>query len=259
MLERWLQSKLQSRIKEVTESLDELKTRTALQVALFETWNDLKWYIQRKGSTQAKALGDAVKAWLKMLAPFAPFLCEELWSQTGEGGFISTAQWPAFDAGKLDVAAEEQENLITDLMTDTSNIIKATKITPKRICYYSAAPWKWQVYLKILDKTFVGEAKIGELMKDFAADKDLKPHMKEIAGLVPRVIKALTKVSSERKANMQKIKAVDERTILVGAASFLGERYNAEVSVYIEDHPTRFDPKNRASMAMPYQPAIYME
>jgi leucyl-tRNA synthetase len=259
MLERWLQSKLQSRIKEVTESLDQLKTRTALQVALFETWNDLKWYIQRKGSTRSKALGDVVKAWLKMLAPFAPFLCEELWSQTGEEGFISTAQWPVFDAGKLDMAAEEQENLITDLMTDTSNIIKATKITPKRICYYFAAPWKWQVYLKILDKTSSGEAKIGDLMKEFAADKDLKLHMKEIVALVPRVIKSLTKVSSERKANMQKIKTVDEHTILSGAIRFLSERYSSEVSVYNEDDQTRFDPKNRASMATPYQPAIYME
>jgi leucyl-tRNA synthetase len=259
MLERWLESKLQSRIKEVTESLDELKTRTALQVALFETWNDLKWYIQRKGNTQAKALGEAVKVWLKMLAPFAPFLCEELWSQTDEEGFISTAKWPTFEAGKLDVAAEEQENLITDIMTDTSNIVKATKITPKHICYYSAAPWKWQVYLKILDKTLAGEAKIGELMKEFAADKDLKPHMKDIAGLVPRVIKALTKVSGERKANMQKIKAVDEHAVLAGTVGFLGERYNAEVSVYSEDDQTRFDPKNRASLAMPYQPAIYIE
>ena len=138
---------------------------------MFETWNDLRWYIQRKGNTEAKALGEAVKIWLKMLAPFAPFLCEELWSQTGEEGFHKRCQVAKFDAGKIDVAAEEQENLITDLMTDTSNILKATKITPKRICFYTAAPWKWQVYLKILDKTVAGEAKIGELMKEFAATK----------------------------------------------------------------------------------------
>ena len=72
-----------------------------------------------KATPNAKALGEAVKVWLKMLAPFAPFLCEELWSQTGEEGFISVANWPTFDAAKIDVAAEEQENLITDLMTDT--------------------------------------------------------------------------------------------------------------------------------------------
>jgi leucyl-tRNA synthetase len=258
-LERWLQSKLQSRIKEVTSSLEELKTRTALQVALFETWNDLRWYIQRKGNANAKALGEAVKVWLKMLAPFAPFLCEELWSQTGEEGFISVAKWPTFDDAKIYVAAEEQEILITDIMTDTTNIVKATKITPKRICFYTAAPWKWQVYLKILDKTVAGEAKINELMKEFAADKDLKPHMKDIAGMVPRIIKSLTKVSGERKANMQKIKTVNELTILTGAASFMEQRFNAEISVYSEDDEKSFDPKNRSVIAMPYQPAIYLE
>jgi len=258
-LERWLTSKLQFRIKEVTASLDELKTRTALQVALFETWNNLRWYIQRKGNTQAKALGEAVKVWLKMLAPFAPFLCEELWSQTDEEGFISIAKWPIFDSSKIDVAAGEQETLITDIMTDTTNIVKATKITPKRICFYTASPWKWHIYLKILDKAVAGDAKINELMKEFAADKDLKPHMKDIAGLVPRIIKALTKVSGERKANMQKIKAVDEHAILGDAVGFLGQRFNAEVSVYSEDDKERFDPRNRAVMAMPYQPAIYLE
>jgi hypothetical protein len=45
---------MQLRVREVTAALDELKTRTALQTALFETWNDLRWYIQRKGNTDAK-------------------------------------------------------------------------------------------------------------------------------------------------------------------------------------------------------------
>ena len=57
-----------------------------------------------------------------------------------------------FDEGKLDLAAEEQENLITDIITDTQNILKATKITPKRIVFYTAAAWKWQIYLKVLEK-----------------------------------------------------------------------------------------------------------
>jgi leucyl-tRNA synthetase len=259
VLERWLQSKLQGRIKEVTASLDELKSRTALQVALFETWNDLRWYIQRKGSSDAKELAESVKTWVKMLAPFAPFICEELWSLTDETGFISVAKWPICDMGKIDVAAEEQENLVIDLLTDTSNILKAMKITPKRICYYTAMPWKWQVYLKILDKSLAGEAKINELMKEFSSDKDLRPHMKEIAGLVPKIMKALTKMPSERKANMLKICVVDEKEILDGALDFLRERFNVEVSVYNETDEKRYDPKHRAGIALPSQPAIYIE
>jgi leucyl-tRNA synthetase len=259
VLERWLQSKLQYRIQEVTQSLDEMKTRTALQTALFEVWNDLRWYIQRKGNTNAKALAEAVKVWIKMLAPFAPYLCEELWSQTGETGFISTAGWPKYDEAKLDVAAEEQENLITDILTDTQNILKATKILPKRLVFYTAAGWKWQIYLKVLEKSLAGDAKINELMKEFSSNPELKPHMKDIAALVPKVIKASTKLAGNRKANMVKIQIVDEKQIVADALSFLKDRFGAEVSVYSEDDKDRYDPKNRAPMAMPYQPAIFIE
>ncbi|MGA3111642.1 MAG: leucine--tRNA ligase [Candidatus Bathyarchaeia archaeon] len=259
VMERWLQSKLQRRIEEVTANLDELKTRTSLQVALFETWNDIRWYIQRKGRADAKELASAVKVWVKMLSPFAPFICEELWSKTGETCFVSVAPWPICDKEKIDVAAEEQENLIVDIMEDTTNILKATKITPKRICYYTTAPWKMQIYFKILDKSLAGEAKVNELMKEFASEKEFKPRMKEIAALVPRIMKAFTKLPTERKVNLVKIKGLAEKEILEDAVGFLKERFKAEVQVYVETDDERYDPKNRAMMAMPNQPAIYIE
>jgi hypothetical protein len=133
------------------------------------------------------------------------------------------------------------------------------KITPKRICYYTAAPWKWQVYLKVLQKTTAGNPNIGDLIKECAADAGLKPHMKDVAGMVPRMVKALTKVPGERKINMINIGVTDEKSIMLGAAGFFKDRFNADVAVYAEDDQKRFDPKNRASMAMPYQPAIYIE
>ncbi|MDR1993835.1 MAG: leucine--tRNA ligase [Nitrososphaerota archaeon] len=258
-LEHWLVSQMQQRISDVTTALEELKTRTALQNALFETWNDIKWYLQRKGNSEAKALGEVVRDWLKLLAPFAPFLCEELWSQTGETGFISIAKWPIYDAGKVDVMALEQENLVTDVMADTNNILKAMKISPSRIVYYTAAYWKWRVYLKIVEKTLTGEVKINELMREFVADTAFKPHIKDIAPLVPRIIKALTKISSSRKTNMTKINVIDEKALLINAAKFLKDRFNADIAVYSESEAQPFDPKHRAVMAMPYQPAIYVE
>jgi len=96
-------------------------------------------------------------------------------------------------------------------------------------------------------------------MKEFAGDKNLKPHMKDIAGMVPRTMKALTKFSSDRKTNILKIKKVNEKELLENAVCFLKERFKAEVSVYNEEEQTRYDPKCRALMAMPYQPAIYVE
>jgi leucyl-tRNA synthetase len=133
------------------------------------------------------------------------------------------------------------------------------KIAPTKIVYYTAAPWKWQVYLKIVEKTVAGEAKINELMKEFASDASLKPHMKDIAPMVPKIIKALTKVSGDRKANMVKIGQVDEKAIITGTACFYKDRFNAEIQVYGESDTDKFDPKSRSAMAMPYQPAIYIE
>lgn len=258
-LENWLLSKMQQRIAEVTSALEELKTRTALQAALFDTWNDIRWYIQRKGKSDSTALKEAVKIWIRLLAPFAPYTCEELWSQIKETDFISTAPWPKLDESKVNVASEEQENLIIDILSDTTNILKATKIIPKKVCLYTAAEWKWQVYLKILNKAVSGEVKINEIMKELASDSAIRPHMKEASGLVPKIIKALPKFSPERKTNMQKIQIANEKQILRDSQCFFKERFNAEIEVYSEDDKERYDPKNRALMAMPYQPAIFIE
>jgi hypothetical protein len=52
---------------------------------------------------------------------------------------------------------------------------------------------------------------------------------------------------------------VNEKEVIAEALGFLKERFNAEIEVYREDDTERYDPKNRASFAMPYQPAIYIE
>jgi hypothetical protein len=83
--------------------------------------------------------------------------------------------------------------------------------------------------------------------------------VKDIAGLVPKVIKALTKVPAARKANMQNIGVIDQKVIVQASLGFLKDRFNADVSVYSEDEKERYDPKNRSSMALPYQPAIFIE
>ena len=258
-LEKWLLSKLQQRIAAVTENLEELKTRTALEIALFETWNDFRWYAHRKGKTEAKALREALEVWLKLLAPFAPYVCEELWSKMGEVGFISMAEWPRADESKMDVLAEERENLITDLIEDTLNVLKATKITPTRICYYTAAMWKWKVYRNVLGKAVQGEVKVSEVMKELAKDSALKENMKAVAGFVPRALKTLNKLPSDRKTRIAQIKIVNEKEIIEDAAVFLKERFNAQVTVYGEEDEARYDPKQRAALAMPGQPAIYIE
>jgi len=44
---------------------------------------------------------DQLHRFVRILAPFAPHICEELWSRLGETGFVSLAPWPAHDEAML--------------------------------------------------------------------------------------------------------------------------------------------------------------
>ena len=258
-LERWLLSKMQQRILDVTRNLDDLKTRTSLEIALFEVWNDFRWYTRRKGKTEAKAVQEALEVWLRLLSPFAPYVCEELWSAMKKDTFISVAEWPRVAEEKVDVLAEELENLLIDLVEDTLNVLRATKITPSRICYYTASAWKWKVYRSLVARAVEGEVKVSEVMKKLAKDLDLRDNMKAVAGFVPKVLKAINKLSNDRKRRLASAELSDEKEFIKSTLAFLEERFSAKVAVYSEEDKALYDPKKRAALAVPGQPAIYIE
>jgi leucyl-tRNA synthetase len=258
-LEKWLMSTLQKRIVEVTDSLEEMKTRTALSTALFEIWNDFRWYINRKGKAETKILKEALGTWLKLLAPFSPHICEELWSEMKEKGFISVAEWPEPNKKLVDEEAIERENLVKGVIDDTLNVLKATKVTPQRICYYTAGSWKWKVYLRILEHSRQGEVKMNEIMKELAEDENLKKSIGEIAKFAGKAVKEVSKMPEERRESMLKLKELNEKAAIEDAKGFLEDRFKAKIMVYGEEDAGRYDPRSRAALCVPRRPAIYVE
>jgi len=77
-------------IKRVGHDIPELKYNTAI-AALMEYVNEL----QRRPALH----GDEVRALLLLLAPFSPYITEELWEQTGGAYSIHNQAWPAYDEG----------------------------------------------------------------------------------------------------------------------------------------------------------------
>ena len=258
-LEEWLISMLQHRIKNVTENMEILKTRTATENALFEVWNDFRWYVRRKERTDSKVLKEALEIWIRLLAPFAPYICEEIWNRMGKEGFVSLAKWPMYDEKKVNLKAEETESLIESVLEDTSNILRATKMVPKKICYYSAAPWKWKVYLTILEKAISTKAVLSSLMKELMTDPDLKRIAEKVAKFASQVIEEINRIPDDKKHRQLKVGAVDESQVLKEAGNFFEREFNAKIYTHREDDPQRHDPKKKAALAKPYRPAIYIE
>ena len=86
-----LESAFHKTIKKVTSDIEELKFNTAI-AAMMTLTND----IYEKGSLTK----DEMITFAKLLCPFAPHLCEEIYESLGEKGFCSLAEWPTYDEAK---------------------------------------------------------------------------------------------------------------------------------------------------------------
>ncbi len=258
-IDQWLISMLQNRIKAVTEAIEDLKTRTAAEIALYEVWNDIRWYLRRREKPNPKILKEVANVWVRLLAPFAPFLCEELWSMLGNKGFVSLAKWPEYDESKVDVKAEEAEIFIKNLISDTMNILRVVKTSPKKIYYYVAANWKWKAYMKILENAVSKKMSMRETMRMLMEDRELKSMAKILAPFVSKLIEEFNKLPEERKLRLLKAGVIDEMAEINDAKNLLEKEFNAEVIVYSEEDPQKYDPKGKARQAKPHKPAIYIE
>jgi leucyl-tRNA synthetase len=82
-------------IKKVTEDFQNLSFNTAI-AAQMEAVNEL-YKIKASDAYSSAQWRTALESLLQLLAPFAPHICEELWSQLGNQTSIHGKGWPAYD------------------------------------------------------------------------------------------------------------------------------------------------------------------
>lgn len=79
-------------IKKVTEDILDFRFNTAISAMM----------IQANSWDKAEAINmDDYRAFLRLLAPFAPHMADELWEQIGETKSIHLAKWPEYDINKV--------------------------------------------------------------------------------------------------------------------------------------------------------------
>jgi leucyl-tRNA synthetase len=87
-----LERVMHAAIKKVGEDLDGLRYNTAIAATM-----ELSNAIRDSGVAQR----EAVETLLKLVAPLAPFVTEELWHALGHEGTIHDGPWPEYDPAKL--------------------------------------------------------------------------------------------------------------------------------------------------------------
>ncbi len=86
-------------VKEVTEDFENFQFNTAIAelMTLVNAMNKVK----TSAMTKTEEWVEGAKALLKMLAPIAPHITEELWRRSGHDGFIHEQSWPTYDESAL--------------------------------------------------------------------------------------------------------------------------------------------------------------
>ena len=132
--DKWVLSKLNSLVKEVTENLDSYEIGVASAKVYDFIWDTYcDWYIEltktrMNGEDQASRLvAENVLCYvltevLKLLHPFMPFITEEIWQALPHSGeYLMTAQWPEYRE-ELNFPAE------ADAMEAVMDTIKAIRV-----------------------------------------------------------------------------------------------------------------------------------
>ena len=86
-----MEVKFHKAIKKVTADIEAMKFNTAI-ACLMTLINDIY--------TAGSISRDDLVIFIKLLSPFAPHLCEEMWESVGGEGFLSLSKWPEYDETK---------------------------------------------------------------------------------------------------------------------------------------------------------------
>ena len=250
-IDLWMLSQLNQHIKASTEALEVFQTRKALQESLFLLKKDIDHYIYRvnhlldkKDPAVIYVLSTVLESWIRLLAPFTPHTCEELWSNYGGKGFVSVAKWPEADESMISSEIEKSEELVQNLIKDINQIKNMVGEDAQKVHVYLAPDWKWDLY-KIAND--VGKPDIGQIMGR-AIGANIYDDKKEIAAVAKKVGREMTKTKYVGKIN--------EAQIIDDALEYISNEVSSEVIVHTDDS---YDPQNKARNAMPYKPAILIE
>jgi valyl-tRNA synthetase len=145
-LNRWIAHETAAAARQVTEAIEAYRFNEAAGAVYRFVWNIYcDWYVElvkpmlTGPDGAAKTETRAMVAWvrdriLQLLHPFMPFVTEELWAVTAQGGaprpgLLTLSPWPQLD-GLADTAAEQEIGWVVDLVSAVRSVRAEMNLSP---------------------------------------------------------------------------------------------------------------------------------
>jgi len=222
--DKWILSMLQNLALNVSQSMDKIRLREALHHILYDFDSELQWYLKRTKSKQRTNISGILHKILSsrvlMLSPFAPHIAEEIWEKLGNSELASKSAWPSSVGIEIDSKSIQTETLLKSIIDDINNILKVTKIFPKKITIYTAEQWKSKAYNSILKNVLDGQTNIGIIIKSLITNKETE-QIKKDPDFVKKTLNDILSEPVELRKGRMNIGQIDEKQIISSELSSL--------------------------------------
>ncbi len=143
--DKWILSRLNTVINEVTLNLEKFELGIALQKLYDFIWSEYcDWYIELvkprlygedydSKRTASAVLLEALESLLKLLHPFMPFITEEIWAHLPNSqDCIIVSEWPKISQERILPQEEKKMELVMDAIKSIRNIRAEMNVVPSR-------------------------------------------------------------------------------------------------------------------------------
>ena len=162
--DKWILSRLNRAVAEITENMDRYELGVAAQKIYDFIWDDYcDWYIEltktrlQGEDEDSKVRAQQVLCWvltemLKLLHPFMPFITEEIWQAlphgegVKDGDFLMLQEWPVASEAMNFPAEEKAMELIMDAIRAVRGRRSEMNVPPSRKARLTVATGEGEVF-----------------------------------------------------------------------------------------------------------------
>ena len=206
LIDKWLISKYNKLVKNVTESMDNYDLTTSVREIQNFVVEDLSnWYIRRNRRRFWSSVNDTSKLAVykvtydvlvgvcKLIAPFSPFVSDEIYTKLTNLESVHLALYPEYDKNLINDQVEEKMDLVRDLISLGRNIREDVKIKVRQPLSEALIDYKNKNIISDLVDLIKEELNVKEVkfIKDVENYMNfiVKPNFKEVGKVFGPLIK----------------------------------------------------------------------
>ncbi len=235
-----------SRVQRAKEKVTEYNDSYEFNLAAGEVdklLTKLYWYKQR--DADPAVFTEGVKTLIKLIAPFAPHLGDELWSEVEEG-FLYNSDWPEVEEELLDEEAEKIDEYFDTVSSDIREIQHMVDTEPEEIKIIHCSDWKYEAFQEIEENLSLDD--IGAITGKVISS-GFKDHAETVNQKVQEAYENPGKFRSQLIAKGVEVEALEANK------GRWKDEFDVEITVESEEDSS----EDKASRAEPGKPAIVIK